>query len=110
MGRPKPTRNMFLGKSTVAVRIRGVCQGRTTLGNLTKERMVCRGCRSTVELGHYQVSVRSDGRDRVLMGAWQVPVDSAVSPGLATLTSSPVITLKEFIQIVSVVLKVWSLD
>lgn len=46
------------------------------------------------------------GLEYVLMVAQQVPVDSAIVLGLDTFASPSVITLKEFIQVESVVLKV----
>lgn len=54
------------------------------------------------------VSSGSGTHDKVevVMVAQQVPVDSVIVPELDTFASPPVTTLKEFIQVESVVLQV----
>lgn len=50
------------------------------------------------------------GRVEVLRVAQQVPADSAFVLRLDIMASPPVTTFKEFIQVESLVLKVWSPD
>lgn len=90
MGRSKVER-----KCAVSVRTGGVLQARTALGSLViRELLMCRGYMGTVGLRMVLSSCGTNGRVEVLVVAQQVPMDSAVVPGLDTFASPPVTTIE----------------